>query len=97
VEPRTRRPARRGCRRPSFASKDHDLTTRAPPSHPGRQAPPRVWTPEELFLALTQGTIEEKVALLRTAGILDERGKLAKKYRSWGNKPSRTPEVEDYR
>jgi hypothetical protein len=66
---------------------------RAP--RPGLQAPPGVWTPQDLAAALAPGTLEEEVALLRTAGILDERGELAKKYQSWGRKASRTPEVED--
>jgi hypothetical protein len=59
---------------------------------PGRQAPRDAWTADELSAALAAGTIEEKVAFLRTAGILDERGELAKMYRSWGRKVSRTPE-----
>jgi hypothetical protein len=62
---------------------------------PGPQAPPGVWTPKELSAALACGTIDEKVALLQTAGILDGRGELAKKYQSWGRKASRTPESED--
>jgi hypothetical protein len=62
---------------------------------PGPQAPPGVWTPENLAAALAPGTLEEEVALLRVAGILDKRGDLAKKYRSWGRKASRTPEVEE--
>jgi hypothetical protein len=62
---------------------------------PGPQAPPGVWTPKDLYAVLTSGTIDEKVALLQTAGILDERGELAKKYRSWGQKASRTPERDD--
>lgn len=62
---------------------------------PGAQAPLGVWTPKDLYAALTRGTIDEKVALLQTAGILDERGELAKKYRSWGQKASRTPDSDD--
>jgi hypothetical protein len=44
---------------------------------------------------LSRGTIEEKVEMLRTVGIVDSRGELAKKYRSWGTKATRTPEVDD--
>ena len=40
--------------------------------------------------AVQRGTIEEKVALLKKAGILDENGEVAEKYRSWGSKVSRT-------
>lgn len=57
---------------------------------PGPQAPPGTWTPAELMAAVQRGTIEEKVALLRKAGILDESGEVAEKYRSWGSKVSRT-------
>lgn len=59
---------------------------------PGPQAPRGAWTPAELSAALHEGTIEEKIALLRTAGILNEKGELAPKYRSWGTRVSRTPE-----
>jgi hypothetical protein len=62
---------------------------------PGPQAPPGVWTPAALAAALAPGTLEEELAVLHAAGILDERGELAKTYRSWGRKASRTPEVED--
>jgi len=34
--------------------------------------------------------MEEKVKMLRDVGILDVDGKLAKKYRSWGGRVSRT-------
>lgn len=61
-------------------------------SAPGPQAPPGTWTPADLSAALREGTIEEKVALLRTAGILNEKGELARKYQSWGSRVSRTPE-----
>lgn len=68
--------------------------TKAVPS-PGPQAPRGAWTPAELSAALHEGTIEEKIALLRTAGILNEKGELAPKYRSWGTPVSRTPEKTD--
>ena len=63
---------------------------RSAPRNIGRQAPPEVWTPQELLDALKKPSMAEKIKMLRTAGILDSRGKLAKKYRSWGNRVSRT-------
>jgi hypothetical protein len=69
--------------------------TKGSSPRPGPQAPPGVWTPKALSAALALGTLEEEVALLRAAGILDARGELAMKYRSWGNKASRTPDLDD--
>jgi hypothetical protein len=61
-----------------------------------RLAPgPRPRPAPQALAALALGTLEEELALLRTAGILDEHGELAKTYMSWGRKPSRTPEVDD--
>ncbi|HSN99736.1 MAG TPA: hypothetical protein VLS89_15680 [Candidatus Nanopelagicales bacterium] len=57
---------------------------------PGPQAPRGTWTPAELSAAIRRGTLEEKVALLKKIGILDENGEVAEKYRSWGSKVSRT-------
>jgi hypothetical protein len=57
---------------------------------PGPQAPPGTWTPAELSAAIRRGTIEEKVALLKKAGILDENGEISKRYRDWGSKVTRT-------
>jgi hypothetical protein len=45
----------------------------------------------ELAAAIARGSVEDDIALLRTSGILDERGELAKKYRTWRRKVSRTP------
>jgi hypothetical protein len=56
----------------------------------GPQAPADVWTPQELLDALRKPSLAEKVKMLRDVGILDSRGKLAKKYRSPGNRVSRT-------
>jgi hypothetical protein len=58
----------------------------------GPQAAPGTWTPEDLLRAIAEPSLDEKLALLRTVGILDASGKLAKRYRSWGSKVSRTPE-----
>jgi hypothetical protein len=63
---------------------------REPPRNIGPQAPAGVWTPQELLDALRKPSLAEKVKMLREVGILDSRGKLAKKYRSWGNRVSRT-------
>lgn len=60
----------------------------------GPQAPVGVWTPAELAAAIARGSIDDDIALLRTSGILDEKGELAKKYRTWGRKVSRTPMIE---
>jgi hypothetical protein len=58
----------------------------------GPQAAPGTWSPEELLEAIGQPSRDEKLELLRTIGILDASGKLAKRYRSWESKVSRTPE-----
>jgi len=60
----------------------------------GRQAPPGVWTPQELRDAITRPSREEKMKMLREIGILDARGKLARKYRSWGTRVSRTQNAD---
>ena len=57
---------------------------------PGPQAPPGVWSPSDLLEAIRKPSRARKIELLRDAGILDARGKLAKKYRSWGSRVSRT-------
>jgi hypothetical protein len=51
---------------------------------------PEDWTPEALLAALHCGTLEEDIALLHTIGILNKKGELARKYRTWGRKVSRT-------
>jgi hypothetical protein len=56
----------------------------------GRQGALEVWTPQELLDAITRPSPKEKLKVLREAGILDARGKLAPMYRSWGNRVSRT-------
>jgi hypothetical protein len=61
-----------------------------PPAAPG---PP--WSAEALIAAIEAGSVEEKVARLKTVGILTPTGKLAKRYRSWGTNVSRTPELEE--
>jgi hypothetical protein len=56
----------------------------------GRQAPVGVWSPKELLDAVRKPSREEKVRMLREVGIIDAKGELAKKYRSWGTRVSRT-------
>lgn len=43
--------------------------------------------------ALRSGTMEEKIEVLKEAGIVDANGKLARRYRSWGTKVTRTPDA----
>jgi hypothetical protein len=62
---------------------------------PDRQAPREVPSADELRAAIRAGTLEDKIQALREAGIIDRNGNLARKYRTWGNKPSRTPETID--
>jgi hypothetical protein len=59
------------------------------PKRIGPQAPPGVLTPQEMLDALRKPSLAEKIKMLRTSGILDSRGNLAKKYRSPGNRVSR--------
>ena len=60
------------------------------PTRVGRQAAVGAWAPSELAAAIREPTLARKVELLREIGILDAKGKLAKKYRSWGSRVSRT-------
>lgn len=57
---------------------------------PGPQAPPGAWTPAELRAALQRPSLARKLELLREVGILDARGRIARMYRSWGRRVSRT-------
>ena len=52
------------------------------------------WTPKRLRKAVAAGTNAEKVALLKEIGILKKDGTLAKRTRNWGDRPTRTPELE---
>ncbi|MGH7440057.1 MAG: hypothetical protein ACRENE_30570 [Polyangiaceae bacterium] len=53
------------------------------------------WTPARLRKAVTAGTRAQKVAVLKEIGVLTSQGKLAKSSARWGDKPSRTPVLED--
>ncbi len=59
----------------------------------GRQAAAGAPAPSELAAAIRKPTLARKLELLREVGILDDKGKLAKKYRSWGTRVSRTTGV----
>ena len=59
-------------------------------SSPGPQSPSDTWSPNDLTEALTSGSIDQKRAAVRAAGIIDEDGKITKKYRNWGGKITRT-------
>lgn len=61
----------------------------------GRQAPGDVWSPEALLQALLSGSDEDKRAAMRSAGIVDTRGRLTKRASNWGKKVTRTPSVEE--
>lgn len=56
---------------------------------PGRQAPPGAWSPETLKEALTKGSYEEKLALLREIGLVGPDGKVPDRYKNWGTDVSR--------
>lgn len=59
----------------------------------GRPAAGAASAPNELAAAIRKPTLARKLELLREVGILDDKGKLAKKYRSWGTRVSRTTGV----
>lgn len=46
-------------------------------------------------MAKTSNTTAEKLAALKTAGILDASGRLTKTYKNWGSKVTRTPHAQD--
>ncbi|WP_437737385.1 hypothetical protein [Sorangium sp. So ce1335] len=68
-------------------------TSRRPAATPVAEEPE--WTVEALTRALTATSVDEDIALLKRAGILTKAGKLAKLYTSWGDKVSRTPEINE--
>lgn len=61
---------------------------------PGPQAPRELWSPEALKAALVRGTLQDKVAALHQAGILDEKGQLSKNYENWGDRLTRAGNYE---
>jgi len=58
---------------------------------PGRQAPGSLWSPHEALLTLERGSVDDDVAILKRAGILEENGTVSARYRNWGKNGSRTP------
>jgi hypothetical protein len=68
-------------------------TTKKAAPAPGRQAPVGAWSPSVLLTAQQRGSDEDKVAVLKTAGILDAQGNLTEKYKNWGAKVTRTPDA----
>lgn len=68
--------------------------SRKRPVRPGPQAPNEVWTPAQINAAIRRGSRKSKLLLLQKIGVLDKNGEPTAKYRSWGNKASRTPELE---
>jgi hypothetical protein len=71
-------------------SKPSTTTTHRPPP-----SKPVEWTVDALTLAINATSVDEDIALLKQAGILTKGGKLAKRYTSWGDKVSRTPEINE--
>lgn len=53
------------------------------------------WTVERMIELIRSPTVEEHVARLKRVGILTEDGEIAPLYKSWGNKVSRTPIIND--
>lgn len=64
------------------------MTKAAPGAQPGDK------TVEELIRVLNASSVAEDIESLKRAGILTKDGKVAKLYLSWGNKVSRTPEID---
>lgn len=53
------------------------------------------WTPERVREAVTAGTTEEKLQLLKRIGVLKADGSLNDPQKSWGMQPSRTPDLDE--
>ncbi len=68
----------------------HD--TRKPTARPAVSG---TWTVNEVVEAINATSFEEDIAILKRAGILTEKGKLAKLYTSWGDRVSRTPTLRE--
>jgi hypothetical protein len=87
----------RKARKPAKPRKVAKSTQTSAPRRPGAAPPPSgpKWTLEALIQAVNATTIDEDVALLKRAGILTKSGKLARRYTSWGDKVSRTPEINE--
>jgi hypothetical protein len=55
-------------------------------SKPTALAPPQVWSPDALKAALKIAHGGDRIAAMKASGVLTKRGKLSKRYRSWGKK-----------
>jgi hypothetical protein len=53
------------------------------------------WTPALLEQAVRAGTPQEKVEVLKRIGLLTADGKPKKSAQAWGEKPSRTPVLDE--
>lgn len=60
-----------------------------------RRAAKTTWSANALLKALDKASKGNAVAALKRRGILTKKGKLASKFRSWGNKASRTPDARE--
>lgn len=58
-------------------------------------AAPRDWTPAAIVSALKKARKGDRVAALKRSGILTKEGRLAKRFRIWGTKVSRTPQANE--
>lgn len=73
-----------------------DMATKSDPSRTmvGRQAPGGLWSPQDALSAVESGTVDEDVAILKRAGILQEDGKVSQRYKRWGKNESRASVAE---
>jgi hypothetical protein len=53
------------------------------------------WSQAALVRALRAARTGDRVAALKRIGILTRQGRLAKRYRSWGRKVTRTPNARE--
>jgi hypothetical protein len=59
-----------------------------------RQAPREVWSPEEMLAAIVGGTLEDNLAAMRRAGIIDDQNQFTEAYKRGGQRLTR---AADYR
>jgi len=53
-----------------------------------------LWSPQDALSAVESGTVDEDVAILKRAGILQEDGKVSQRYKRWGKNESRASVAE---
>jgi hypothetical protein len=56
----------------------------------GRQGPLEASTPQEMLDAITRPSEKVKLKVIREIGVLDAKGNIGQRYRSWGKRVSRT-------